>query len=93
MTGDQNGASIDFGQFLVEHLCQPLWLQNMILFLCRNGEKVKYLTSRCGVSDENIYLWIKHYSKDKQTNASQDKYLKLKRIIKKFKKGNPIIET
>jgi methenyltetrahydromethanopterin cyclohydrolase len=27
----------------------------MILFLRRNGEKVKYLTSRCDVSDENIY--------------------------------------
>ncbi|WP_010579579.1 transposase [Liquorilactobacillus vini] len=46
--------------------------KKMIVSLYQNGEKVKDLTSEYGISDKNIYAWIKRYAKDKQTGISRE---------------------
>lgn len=58
--------------------------KKMIVSLYQNGEKVKDLTSEYGISDKNIYAWIKCYAEDKQTGISQDEYLKLKKNYQKI---------
>lgn len=66
--------------------------KKMIVSLYQNGEKVKNLTSEYGISDKNIYAWIKRYSKDKQTGISQDEYLKLKKAYQKIQEENEILK-
>lgn len=66
--------------------------KKMIVSLYQNGEKVKDLTSEYGISDKNIYAWIKHYTEDKQTGISQDEYLKLKKNYQKIQEENEILK-
>ncbi|MCP9316147.1 transposase [Liquorilactobacillus nagelii] len=66
--------------------------KKMIVSLYQNGEKVKDLTSEYGISDKNIYAWIKRYSKDKQTGINQDEYLKLKKAYQKIQEENEILK-
>ncbi|WP_010580745.1 transposase [Liquorilactobacillus vini] len=66
--------------------------KKMIVSLYQNGEKVKDLTSEYGISDKNIYAWIKRYAKDKQTGISQDEYLKLKKAYQKIQEENEILK-
>lgn len=66
--------------------------KKMIVSLYQNGEKVKDLTSEYGISDKNIYAWIKRYAEDKQTGISQDEYLKLKKNYQKIQEENEILK-
>lgn len=66
--------------------------KKMIVSLYQNGEKVKDLTSEYGISDKNIYAWIKLYAEDKQTGISQDEYLKLKKNYQKIQEENEILK-
>jgi transposase len=70
-----------------------LILIKMIVSLYQNGEQVKDLTNEYGISDKNIYAWIKHYAKDKQTGISQDEYLKLKKNDQKIQEENEILKN
>ncbi|WP_432376148.1 transposase [Lactiplantibacillus pentosus] len=66
--------------------------KKMIVSLYQNGEKVKDLTSEYGISDKNIYAWIKRYTEDTQTGISQDEYLKLKKNYQKIQEENEILK-